>query len=98
MRGFSFIETLIALVLLISISLALLKQHWQASKFVNFTTTRFTLLHQLNNASEMLLANQSVTLSKPFILDCILTPPYYQLRIKLDGDNQELTRMLALRP
>lgn len=68
-RGFSFIEILISLVILISISLALLKQQWQVSQWAHLVSIRYALLVQLDNASERLLSGAPVIQpSKPFLL------------------------------
>ena len=54
-QGFSLTDVLVSLLLITSTSLALLKQQWQVSQFVNQLQTRTNLIVKLDNESERIL-------------------------------------------
>ena len=96
-RGFSFIETLISLVLVISISLALLKQQWQMSQWAQLAQIRYNLLVQLDNASERLLARApEVTISKPYLLTRSEKDSIIFLRITFESNLLSTQRICTL--
>ena len=54
-QGFSLTDVLVSLLLVTSTSLALLKQQWHVSQFVNQLQTRTNLIVKLDNESERIL-------------------------------------------
>ena len=67
-QGFSLTDVLVSLLLITSTSLALLKQQWQVSQFVNQLQTRANLLLQLDNNTERLYAGKIARLGKPVVI------------------------------
>lgn len=62
--GFSLIEVLISLLLVTTVSLALLKQHWRLSQFINQVLMRSLAVLQLDNQVECALARQAILAKK----------------------------------
>ncbi len=59
-QGFSLTDVLVSLLLLTATSLALLKQQWQVSQFVNVLQSREHLLLASDNRTEHLDVQQTV--------------------------------------
>lgn len=71
-QGFSLTDVLVSLLLITSTSLALLKQQWQVSQFVNQLQTRAHLLLQLDNDTERLYAGKIALLGKHVVLSQVM--------------------------
>lgn len=68
-HGFSLTEVLVSLLLMTSTSLALLNQQWQVSQLFNQLQLHTQALTQLDNAAELILAEQFETVDdKRFLL------------------------------
>ena len=86
-QGFSLTEVLLSLLLMTTTSLALLKQQWHVSQFLNQMYRRADALSQLDNATERLyLGDDAVSVKTLFS-----KKPF---SIKLLSDNHSSTSML----
>lgn len=69
-HGFSFVEVLVSLLLVTTVSLSLLHQQWHLSQLLHEALLRFSASNQLDNCSEEILAKQPLsTPQKPLQLN-----------------------------
>lgn len=83
-RGFSLTEVLVSLLLITSISLALLKQQWQVSQLMRHVLKRFETLTQFDN-------NQEVHVTESVIVSASLISSYEQSSKLLVKDAETMT-------
>lgn len=99
LKGFSLIEVLVSLMLVTTIALALLQQHWNIRQFINQLIAHAEALQIIDRVTESLYGqmNKMPSVPSPYLLNVRNETDYLIVRVEWFNRSESITRKVRKR-